>query len=416
MNMHILIKHAYHTIRTHAVQSLLTTLGISIGIAVVIVTVSISNGIEQTTHTELTALSEGGLVIVPDNITQRGAISLNDIATNNTTLTEADFQALQQLLSQDILAISRGYITNTTIEQGRNIIIQQIIGADPAIFNIKNLTLQKGAFFTQQHIEQYEPVVVLGYSLNHKLFGNAHSIGATIRIFNKLFTVIGIMNPIAHLAGLSDPNNDAFIPSTTAQIYAQKAGVRKGNLNFIALQVNQKQNNNKTITRKIKQILQTLHKKTPDIPDDFTILDHTALAKSTNKTSNMIRIFGFIAGLLALFVGGIGVMNIMLLSVRERTREIGIKLALGATQQMIQLQFLIEAIMLCLFGALFGVILGIIIQLVLSHTMHVPTKLEIYPIIIALWTTTLIGLFFGYQPAHQASLMNPADALLGKRR
>jgi putative ABC transport system permease protein len=166
--------------------------------------------------------------------------------------------------------------------------------------------------------------------------------------------------------------------------------------------------------RAIRRILRYLHGIKPGDEDDFMIFDQQSLSDTAQQAASTIKLFGLIAASISLLVGGIGVMNIMLVSVKERTKEIGIRLALGATQGIVQRQFLIEATTLSAFGGIMGIILGIIAQYFVSKATSLPGTIELLPLLLSFLVTMLVGIFFGYYPARKASLLNPVDALLEK--
>lgn len=267
-----------------------------------------------------------------------------------------------------------------------------------------------GDFFTDHHLQYRENVVVLGYTVAQKLFKHAHPIGKTISIGYRPFTVIGVLNRIEYFWGIQDPNTRSFIPFTTSKKYFRSPGETKNDIGFISLNIITKKNPS-TALRRIRRILRFMHNIESGEPDDFTIFDQQAISKSAERASEVIKLFGLIAATISLIVGGIGIMNIMLVSVQERTKEIGIRLAIGATQRLIQFQFLFESITLSLFGGILGVALGIAAQHVITNLANLSGAIEPIPLLVALIITIMTGIFFGYYPARKASLLNPVDAL-----
>jgi putative ABC transport system permease protein len=170
--------------------------------------------------------------------------------------------------------------------------------------------------------------------------------------------------------------------------------------------------NMQQVSRAIKRILRFRHHIEPNEEDDFILLDQESIAKTASAAGNIIKLFGLIASCISLLVGGIGIMNIMLVSVQERTREIGLRIALGATQRNVQIQFLCESAALCTVGGLCGLLLGLLGQIFIKNYTSLPSIIEIIPPIVSLLVTIAIGIFFGYYPAKKASLLNPIDALL----
>jgi putative ABC transport system permease protein len=300
------------------------------------------------------------------------------------------------------------------MEYGGNSIRDRVMGTDATMQNISNYKIKYGDFFTDDHVQKRMNVVMLGHELSLKLFKGANPIDQTIRIDEIPFTVVGVYDVVDFYWGTNDPNTRAYIPFTVADKYFRKEEMVVGDLGFIGLRIENPEQNAENTLRKIKRILRYMHTIGQNDPDDFMIFDQQSIAAAAEQATTVIKLFGLIAASISLLVGGIGVMNIMLVSVKERTKEIGIRLALGATQEIVQRQFLIEAMTLSAFGGLMGIILGIIAQYVLSKATNLPGTIELLPLLGSFLVTVLVGVFFGFYPARKASLLDPVEALLEK--
>lgn len=406
----ILLKTAILVIRRHIVRSLLTIMGIMIGIAAIIVTLSIGRGAEQRVKSQILSLGENAVYIVPGNVVDRGQVrsSLNKPAR----VTIEELRALQNAIPS-IEVISRGHDAVETLQYGNKSAKERIFGNDANILQINGLTIHSGRMYTQKEVDERAKVAVLGWEIARNLFGAEDPVGKLIKIKKTSFMVIGVLNYKAEFWGTEDPNKRTYIPYTTAKKYLEKPEQRDQDLSYIALKIGAEEYPGITL-RQIQRTLRLLHKIRPEDQDDFTIFDQQSIAQSAEAASAILQLFGLIAASISLLVGGIGVMNIMLVSVQERTREIGVRLALGATQGMVQAQFLLEAVTLSFIGGILGIGLGLVVQQVLTKITNLPATSEVMPIVISFVVTMLVGVFFGYYPARRASLMNPVDALLNK--
>lgn len=401
----ILIKTSLNVIYRHAIRSFLTVLGIMIGIAAIVVTISIGRGAEARIRSQIMSMGENAVYLIPGNVFKHGAIHSEERVTR---LTKDDLYALHTQVSEvigytPVFEVSEPMIYEDATAKER------ILGTDANILTLLSRTMSHGRFFTDYDVQHRESVIVLGDSLAENLFKKGDPIGKIIRIARIPFTVVGVVKYDGNFWGTNDPNKLAYMPYTTAKKYFKPTYLEQ-DLDFIVLKLGDEKFKGEAL-RKITRVLRlSRHIKSGD-QDDFTIFDQQTIASSAETSSRIIQLFGLIAAFISLIVGGIGIMNIMLVSVQERTREIGIRLALGATQTMIQTQFIIEATVLCTLGGIVGVIVGIGMVQVLSYITSLPGIIEIKPISLALLVTVLIGVFFGYYPARKASLLNPVNAL-----
>jgi putative ABC transport system permease protein len=407
MHIRLLIRIALRALKNNKVRSTLTMLGIMIGIAAIMVTLTIGAGIKQKMHNQIMTMGDGALFILPGTIIEGGRTRSSVI--DAATLTVLDAESLEKQIPE-LIAISRGHEESCDIQHEASIVHDQVAGLDANILSIINYKIKLGTFFSDTQVKNRTQVVVLGSKLAQKLFKKAYPIGQTVYIEKYPFTVIGVFAPIDFFGGPHDPNMHAYIPFSVADKYFRPENLSDGDLGYIMLRAHNAQAGQ--ALRLVKRILRFNHAIDDEDPDDFLIFDQESIAAAASRAATIVSLFGIIAAAISLIVGGIGIMNIMLVSVKERTREIGIRLALGATQSIIQRQFLYEAIILCLLGGLGGIALGLGAHTLISYTVQLPKVTSFFPILISLGTTLLIGLFFGYYPAQLASRLNPVQALL----
>ena len=408
MRFNILIRTSLQILKKHKVRSFLTMLGIMIGISAIIITFSIGRGAEEAISSKILGMGENAIYIMPAEFIKRGAIRSG--VPQRIKLTTRAMETIKKN-SNEIKAISPIHMTVQQLEHGTKIAQETIMGAYPNMLTINDNKIAMGSFFNDYHIKDREHVIVLGQKIAKKLFGSENPIGQTILLNKTPCLVIGILEHKPHYWGPRDPNDWAYIPFTVAKKIARGRDESEEEVTMIGIKPYQGVDI-PVYVRKIKNILRFIYNIKPNEEDPFTIFDQKSIEQIARDAAGIIKIFGLIAAAISLLVGSIGVMNIMLVSVRERTREIGIRMAIGATQGSIRKQFLIESTTLCLFGGTLGVLLGLGIQMLISHAAQLSIVIEFTPLILSLGITVLIGVFFGYYPAYVASKLNPVDALL----
>lgn len=409
MKYTILAKTALFALMRHPSRSCLTILGIMVGVAAIIVTFSIGRGAEERIRAQIASMGEGSVIIMPGNVITPGGTRSSLAAS--TRLTVQDLEAIQGQI-REIREISRGTYNYYILEHGTNAVKEQVLGADANIFKIFHMNkIAYGAQWTEEHIQERANVAVIGAAINEKLFGKEIALNKTINIKGFPFVVIGVLETQPHYFGTEDPNAHVLIPFTTAKKYFKAENEMEDDLGYIAFGL-YKGVAAGPVVRTVKRILRFRHSIHDQDEDDFIILDQESIAQTAQAAGYIVKLFGLIAASISLIVGGIGIMNIMLVSVQERTQEIGLRIALGATHTVVQLQFLCESILLCSLGGILGIIIGIIGQIFIRSYTMLPSVTEFFPALIALMATLVIGLFFGYYPARKASLLNPIDALL----
>lgn len=408
MKFKILLFTSIRALIKHKIRTFLTVLGIMIGIASIIITLSIGRGAEQAVTAQITGMGEGAIYIIPAGFLKRGSIRSDIVQKIKLTTNEVK---MVKKNCPEIQAISPMQITEQQLEYKQNISYNSVIGCYPDMVKISSNFVGMGHFFNNYHVKQKSNVVVLGHNLAKKLFNSQSAIGKIILLNKQPFQVIGVLSKKDNFFGQRDPNDWAYIPFTTAKKICRGPHEAEEDITGMGIKP-YKDVNADVLLRKIKNILRFAYKTKHGQEDQFTVFSQKSIEEVARNAAGIIKMFGLIAALIALLVGSIGVMNIMLVSVKERTKEIGLRMAIGATQSSIRKQFLIESTALCLFGGIMGAILGLTGQILISNAATLPVTIEIAPIIGSLIITVFIGIFFGYYPAYQASQLNPVDALL----
>lgn len=408
----MLFKTALIALKRHPGRSFLTILGITVGVAAIIVTFSIGRGAEERIRAQISSMGEGTIMILPGNVITPGGTRSS--LAQPARLTTQDLEAIRHQVPA-IQEITRGTYGYYLMEYETKSVKEQLLGADENVFKIFRMSeIDYGIFFTRQHIQERSNVVVIGSYIKEKLFGKSMPLNKTIRIGGFPFIVIGVLKQQPHYFGTEDPNAHAIIPFPTAKKYFKNPDEMEDDLGYIAFNIATGAKTG-TAARTVKRILRLRHNIAPSEEDDFLILDQESIAETANAAGNIIKMFGLVAASISLLVGGIGIMNIMLVSVTERTQEIGLRMALGATRAVVQFQFLCESAILCTLGGLCGVVTGLIVQYLVSHYTILPSMLEFLPPLVSLLITILIGIFFGFYPARRASQLNPIDALTRRK-
>jgi putative ABC transport system permease protein len=388
-------------LRANKMRSMLTMLGIIIGVGAVIAMVSIGMGVKDKVEASIAGLGSNLLIVTPGAANAGGS---RQAAGSSISLHEKDALAIaQEVAGVNLVApsVSRSY----QVVYGNQNWTTSIQGTTPDIQEVRSYSLQEGAFFTSQDGETRARVAVLGKTVADNLFNGGSVVGQTIRINNAPFRVVGVLEAKGESMG-GNQDDTVIIPLKTAQerlmgiSYVQNINIQATGPDVI----NQ-------VQADVTALLRTHHKLTGTKPDDFTVRNMVAIMETADQTTSMITTFLGIVASLSLLVGGIGIMNIMLVSVTERTREIGIRKALGARYNNILLQFLIEAVVISVSGGLLGIALGIASSYAVSAIAGWKTIISSVAIILAFAFSVMIGLFFGIYPARKAALLDPIEAL-----
>jgi len=412
MRFWLLIKQSFRAIFVNKGRSLLTVLGIVIGIGSIIGLVSLGAGVKVSISDRILALGATNLTVIPGAVAGAQALDptkaqsqTRGFTLSTSSLTEEDVLSLSDREQHPHVRYISGEISSSTItETSQGDKRFPVLGVSPDYFKINNLTADQGSLFTQNHVDQGSTVLVMGNQLARELYGDRNPVGTVIEVEGTDYEVIGIFNP-ADESGLADPNSQAYVPYTAAQ---QTFNAR--NFNFIYLQATD-ESVVPALKRDIRKTLMKNHKITNSSLADFTVISSGDILSAVDSIANMLT--SLLAGIAAisLLVGGIGIMNIMLVSVSERTREIGLRKAVGARTIDILNQFLIEAVLLTLTGGILGIGFGILIGRVSESYLGFTPIVAVSTILLAVGVSSAVGLLFGVYPAVKASRLNPIDAL-----
>jgi putative ABC transport system permease protein len=396
---------AWEAIQKNKIRSFLTMLGIIIGVAAVIIMVAISAGTEATIQEQITSL--GSNLVFVQGANMRGGPGQPPTGG---------------LVFDDAAAIQEGVsgVTSVVVEQNSSETVKSgdisfdsvsILGTTSGFPSVRDMEVADGRYFTDKDIERKQKMVVLGSTIAADLFGEDDPIGQVVTVGTTKMTVIGVMNEKG-IVGTTDYDSYVFIPITvvfqkfTPSMFARIMG---DSIRMIYVEVDPDANIEDIITQ-IKLLLVKRHEVTLDTAD-FTVTTQQDVISTQESTTSAFRsLLAWVAGV-SLIVGGIGIMNIMLVSVTERTREIGIRQAVGATPDDIRLQFLTEALMLSIVGGLIGIVVGIGGSYLFGSLSDMRTVVQFSSILLAFSSAAIIGAFFGYYPANQAAQLDPIDAL-----
>jgi putative ABC transport system permease protein len=397
---------ALRAIWRNKMRSFLTTLGIIIGVSAVIAMMAIGAGAKAQVEAAFAAMGTNMLIILPGSSTSGG---VSGGFGSQPTMTWDDLAAIREEVST-VKAAAPVLGSNQSIIGEELNWSTRVTGTTPEYFDIRNWPVDEGALFTDTDVEGGTKVVVLGQTVVLKLFGpNASAVGHTVRIGNIPFQIVGVASKKGQSAQGQDYDDAAFIPVTT---FAQK--ISKGLSKFLTGQIYVESTSADTTTKAMKDITDLLrqrHNIPPSSDDDFSIRNLAEIAGAQQQgTDTMTTLLASVAAV-SLLVGGIGIMNIMLVSVTERTREIGVRMAIGAKPHNILLQFLIEALSLSLAGGLLGVAIGVGIAQWLAARFHWPMLIQPDVIVVSVAFSAFVGIVFGLYPARKASQLDPIDAL-----
>ncbi len=396
-----LIKAAFQSIIKNRMRSFLTILGIVIGVGAVIALVSVGQGASSAIEGEIVSLGSNMIVVIPGSTklggVSHGAGSLNSLTIQDVRRLEKNGAAIEYV--SPVINVPAQVIA------GDKNWFSVVRGVSADFLTIRDWPLEKGAFFTPLDIRNKRKVAVLGKRVAEELFRDKNPVGARIRIRNIPFTVIGVLSEKGQ-SMMGNQDDAVFAPSTTV-LYRMSDG-RYVNSIYVSTVSKEEL---EPARREIRQLLRAQHNIKDGEDDDFMIRSQTDLIQTVSiVTGTLTVLLGIIAGV-SLLVGGIGIMNIMLVSVTERTREIGIRMAVGARSGDILVQFLVEAVILCLLGGIIGILLGLGLGQLLSQLLDTDLIVDPFITIFAFLFSGAVGVFFGFYPARKASLLNPIEAL-----
>jgi putative ABC transport system permease protein len=401
------LRTSLDAMRSHRMRSGLTVLGILIGIAAVILTVGLGVGAQQQVTAQVEALGTNLLIVSPGSTTS--TTGLRGGFGSASTLTQADAQSLASpVVAPDVQAVAPTTSSSQSLTAGTANWTTSVVGTTPSWLSVRSRTLSYGSFFTAADNASAATNVVLGSTTAEQLFGFDDVVGQTVTIAGKPFTVVGVLAPNGSTGG-SNNDDTAVIPLVTAQ-QRVSGGTSRTTVSTIYIQARSQATLSAAYQEAQSELL-ALHGITSAASADFTITTQASLVTTAASVSKTLTVL--LAGIAAisLLVGGIGVMNIMLVSVTERIREIGLRKALGARPRLIRRQFLLEASLLGFTGGLLGAAVGIGGARVLPHFISNPVALSSPAIVGSIAVAMAIGLVFGVYPASRAARLAPIDAL-----
>ena len=401
------IRSALGAIGANALRSALTMLGIIIGVAAVIAMVAIGSGARERVTSQIKSLGANLAIIQSGNVTQ-GGVRLG--AGASSTLTDEDSRAILKEV-EDVVAAAPVIVTRAqAIYAGTNW-STQITATDLDFFTAREWGIEEGRLFEPEELRRGEIVAIIGQTVARNLFGETNPLDQQFRIRNVPFKVIGVMAPKGQSALGQDQDDVIFVPLDTGRRrivgrnYARDASVQTIMVKFAS---------EDAINPGIAQtraLLRQRHRLSDDQDDDFAVRNLTEIANTATAAANTLSWLLAAVAAVSLLVGGIGIMNIMLVSVTERTREIGLRLAVGARQRDVLAQFLIEATTLATIGGAVGIALGVAAALTIASIAGWPSVISAETILIAVGVSGMIGVFFGFYPARQAARLDPIEAL-----
>jgi len=404
MMLGTLLEEALQAMGANRLRSALTMLGMIIGVGAVVLMMAIGQG-AQAMVSEAIASMGSNLFIILSGSSTSGGVRMGGGTV--PTLTAADAQAIGEL--SEIAAVAPSYPNNAQVIYGSNNWTTAIMGTTPAYFEVRDWYPVSGAVFTDSDVRSATRVIVLGQTVVRNLFGSEDPVGKTVRVKNSPFLVVGVLGPKGQSLDGRDQDDTSMVPLTTAQ--RQLFGNPfPGMVRFIMARAHSSDAMPRA-EKSLIDLLRTRHHIRPGQEDDFTVRNLTALAQTAAGTTRTMSVMlGAIASI-SLLVGGIGIMNIMLVSVTERTREIGIRLAIGARRRDILLQFLLEALIISLAGSLIGAAIGFAGAWLAASLGGMTVVVTLWSILLAFTVAAAVGIFFGFYPARKAAELRPIEAL-----
>ncbi len=396
---------ALRALTVNKMRSALTMLGIIIGVAAVIAMVAVGLGAESRIREQIASMGSNLLMVVPGSFTSGG---MRFGAGTRSTLTVEDAKAIAAEIP-GVKYVAPSTSGSVQVVFGNQNWSTEAQGTTPEFLDIRNWSIGSGRAFTSQEVESSAKVCILGNTLVENLFGGIDPIGQIVRIKKFPFTVVGVLEPKGQSGMGRDQDDIVFVPFTTAQRNLFGRDI-PGTVRQISVQARGPEVLSE-VEDQINDLLRQRHRILPSQENDFTVRNLTELMGTIEQTGKVMALLLASIASISLIVGGIGIMNIMLVSVTERTREIGIRIAVGARGRDILLQFLIESLVLSLIGGILGIGIGIAGTLILSHFTQWPTLFSVNAILLAFLFSGSVGVFFGFYPARKASLLNPIEAL-----
>ncbi len=397
------IRLALRALARNKMRSTLTMLGIIIGVGAVIAMVALGQGAQEQVQQQIASMGSNMLFVGAGSM-NRGGLRMG--WGNTQTLTRDDVDAIMRECPAVALA-APGTGTGAQVVFGNDNWGTRVNGTEPQYFEIRDWPMAEGTPFTQEDVTLAANVAVIGETVRKNLFGAVAPVGQTIRISNLPFKVVGVLTAKGQSAAMGDDQDDTIIiPITTLQ----KKITGQNWLRYISVSAKSKAASY-AAQQQIQALLRDRHKIRPGQDDDFGVRNLADLAGAADAAGAVLTLLLAIVASISLLVGGIGIMNIMLVSVTERTREIGIRMAIGATESDVHRQFLIEAVTLSFIGGAIGIMLGLVTTFLIPRVLGWAVSVSMIALVIAVVFSIMVGVFFGFYPARKAARLNPIEAL-----
>jgi putative ABC transport system permease protein len=401
------IRSAFDALRANVMRSVLTALGIIIGVAAVIAVAAIGAGAEHQVKTMIEKMGSNVLVVINGARTSRG---VRTGAGTNISLTEQDAEAMQ--LELDSVQVAGGVIGGSgQVIHGNTNWFTILYGVTPELLIVRNWYIASGRGLSPTDVRSAAKVALVGNTIVTRLFDGQDPVGQVIRIKRVPFKVVGVLREKGSNQWGKDQDDIIFIPLTTAKKRLFGGRRVRGNLVGHIMVKAASAKLVEAAKSDIKVLLRRRHKLRPSDPDDFLVRNISQFAEARAESSRVMSLLLASVAAISLIVGGIGIMNIMLVSVTERTREIGVRMAVGAQSRDIMAQFVIEAILLAVIGGIIGVVLGLVGSAMVARFADWPMLVGPDSIVIAFAFSAAVGIFFGYYPARKAARLDPIEAL-----
>ncbi|MGH9883792.1 MAG: ABC transporter permease, partial [Pyrinomonadaceae bacterium] len=391
MNLVMIIRVAFRALVRNKMRAALTMLGIIIGVGAVIAMVSIGQGAQASVQAQIESIGTN-LLFVSAGAQNVGGVRSGTGDSGTNTLTVEDLDAIRREVPS-VALVTPAVNSRSQLVVGNMNWNTSVQGVNQDYPSIRKWSVQAGSFFTESDVRSAGRVIVVGQTIADNLFAGADPVGQTVRVMNLPFRVVGVMARKGQDPQGRDQDDVAFAPYTAVQ--KKLLGSQRVQIAYVSAI---SQDATYTAQAQITELLRQRHKLDGNQPDDFTVRNMSDVAEAANETNSiMTLLLGSIAGV-SLLVGGIGIMNIMLVSVTERTREIGIRMAIGARSSAVRTQFLIESIVLSLTGGFLGIVFGVVASLAIPVMLGWPTLVSTMAIIGSVIFSAAVGIFFGYYP------------------
>ena len=398
------IEEAFRALATNRMRTLLTMLGVVIGVCAVVIMMAVGRGAQSMVNQSISSMGSNLLIVFPGSQTS-GGVRFGAGAAQ--TLTISDAQAIATV--PGVLRVGPVVMRSFQLAYGSQNWSAMVAGVTPDYFPLRDWDTEVGDLLSDGDLRSNARVAVIGQSTATQLFGDESPVGKSIRIRNLPFTVIGVLTRKGQSLDGRDQDDGVFIPLSTARQQLVRSAFPES-VAMMLVQADSQESMAQAETE-INELLRARHRIKEGQDDDFSVRNLTAIAQTAAIAAGaMALLLGAIAGV-SLIVGGIGIMNIMLVSVTERTREIGIRMALGARQRDILRQFLIEAVVICLVGGLIGTALAIAAAWGIAAMSGLLVEISVFSVLLAFGFSAVIGIFFGWYPARKASRLRPVEAL-----